>query len=398
MAYLDEYAARALEHVRYLSVIIGGRGSCSPHERRAAEYVAGKMRDIGLQDVRLETYQGVPNTYRPYALVFGLAAVSTLLAWLVESPWTAALAALANALGIWGMLAETDFATNWMRLLLPKAEGQNAVGVIAARQEVRQRLVLSAHLDSHRTPIFYSSKRWHTLFQILVTAAFVSLILGTAAYGVLAVTGWQGGLWIGGLVALVQIVFFNLCLHADHTPFSPGANDNASGVGITLALAESLLKEPAAHTEVWLAFTGSEEAGAHGIVSFLNDHAAELGDDAVYLVLDQVGAGVVTYLTADGLIIKRKTHARALELARGAADSLPNLVTQELAGIAYTDAAVATKRGLAALTVAALPQQGSEVSTHWHQMTDTLDRIEPQVLTDAHSFTLQVLRDLDAQA
>jgi len=359
MAHLDEYAEKTLEHIRYLSVIIGGRGSCSPHERRAAEYAAAQMREMGLRDVRLEAYQGVSNTYRPYALVFGLAAASTLVAWLVESPWTAALAALANALGVWGMLAETDFAANWMRLVLPKVEAQNAVGVITPTDDVRHRLVLCAHLDSHRTPVFYSSKRWHTLFQILVTAAFISLIVGAAAYGVLAITGWQGGLWIGGLVALVQIVFFDLCIHADNTPFSPGANDNASGVGVTLALAQQLAEEPPAHTEVWLAFTGCEEAGAHGIVAFLNAHAAELGDDAVYVVLDQVGLGSVTYLTSDGLIIKRRTHPRALKLARGAAAALPDLVTQERAGIAYT--------------------------------------IAPQSLTDRHTFAWQVIKDLNTQ-
>jgi hypothetical protein len=353
------------------------------------------MRAMGLKDVRLEAYQGVPNTYRPYAIIFGLAAGSTLIAWLLESPWTAALAAVINALGVWGMLAETDFSPNWMRLLLPKAEGRNAIGVVSPAMETLNRVILCAHLDSHRTPIFYSSKRWHSLFQVLVTAAFVSLIVAALAYGVLAATGWQGGLWIGGLVALIQIVFFDLCIHADSTPYSPGANDNASGVGVTLALARALCAEPLEHTETWLVFTGSEEAGAHGIARFLDDHAAELGQDAVYLILDQVGSGRVTYLSSDGLIIKRKTHPDALALARGAAAALPDIAAQEKVGIAYTDAAVATKRGSIALTVVTLPEQGSDASTHWHQMTDTLDRIDSQALADTHTFVWQVLKNLD---
>jgi acetylornithine deacetylase/succinyl-diaminopimelate desuccinylase-like protein len=396
MVDLDSYAERALARIGYLSVIVGGRGSCSPHERRAAEYAAEQMRELGLSDVRLEPYRGAPSTYRPYALAFGLAAACTLLAWLFESPWTAAVAALANALGIWGMLAETDFASNWMRWLLPKAEAQNAVGIIPSTGEVRRRAVLCAHLDTHRTPVFYSSKRWHKAFTYLVGAALLSLALGAVAYGLLALLGWQLGLWLGAFAALFQVVFLDLCLHADGTPFSPGANDNASGVGVILGLAERLLEEPPAHTEVWLAFTGCEEAGAYGMASFLDAHAATLGDEAVYLILDQVGQGRITYLTADGLIIKRKTHPRALDLARRAAAAQPDLETTEQVGIAYTDAAVATKRGLVALTVVALPPGGSEESTHWHQMSDTLDRISAQALADAHTFTWQVLQELDA--
>jgi len=395
MAYLDPSTEEALGHIRTLSLSLGGRGSCSPQERQAAGYVAGQMRDLGVSDVRLEPYAGAPSTYRPYALAFGLAAASTVPAWLFESPWTAAAAALANLLGLWGMLAETDFAPNWMRLVLPKAEGQNAVGIIPPQAEVRSRVVLCAHLDTHRTPVFYSSRRWHKVFQTLVAAAFVSLIVGAVAYGLLAILGWQAGLWIGALTAFVQVVFLDLCLHADSTPFSPGANDNASGVGIVLSLAERLIAEPLAHTEVWLAFTGCEEAGAHGMAAFLAAHATRLGGDAVYIILDQVGAGRITYLTSDGLIVKRKTHPRALELARQTTAALPELETQERVGIAYTDAAVATKRGLVALTVVALPPSNSAESTHWHQMSDTLDKVDPGALDEVLIFSRQLLAEID---
>lgn len=400
MTQLDERAAQALEHIRHLSVIVGGRGSCSAHERLAAEYTARKMHEMGITEVRLEPYRGAPSTYRPYALVFGLAAVSTLVAWLLESPWTAALAALVHALGMWGMVAETDLAANWMRLILPKAEAHNAVGVIPAAGEVRQRAILCAHLDTHRTPIFYSSERWRKLFPYLVALAFLSLVVGAVAYGLLAIFGWELGLWIGAFSTLVQVVAVDLFLHADRTPFSPGANDNASGVGVVLTLARQFVDNPLEHTEVWLAFTGCEETGAYGMAAFLD--AAESGDagsqfsvESLYVILDQVGAGQVSYLTADGPLLKRKTHPRALEIARQAAAALPDLEIRERVGIAYTDALVATRRGLVALTLASLPPAGSAESTYWHQMSDTLERIDPQALVDVHRFTRQVLTEMD---
>jgi hypothetical protein len=395
MAQIDVYTQHALEHIGYLSEKIGGRGSCTPNERRAAEYTAEQMRGLGVQNVRLEAYQGAPSTYRPYALAFTAGLLGTLLVWIFRARWALILGALLNALGAWGMLTETDFADNWTRWPLPKAPSQNAVGVIPPQGEVRQRAVLCAHVDSHRTPIFYSSKTWQTLFSLLVGSALFSMAISALAYAVGGIFDWSWVRWIGLVAAVMEVFALGMSLHADLTPFSPGANDNGSGVGVILGLAERLREEPLAHTEIWLAFTGCEEAAAYGISAFLDLHAGELGEEAVHIVIDQVGKGRLEYLTADGLIIKRATHPQALEVAREAAQALPDIETAEQIGIAYTDAAVATKRGLIALTLVAVPPPGSSESMHWHQMSDTLENIDPQALAAVHVYTWQVLQILD---
>ncbi|MEJ2266645.1 MAG: M28 family peptidase, partial [Anaerolineales bacterium] len=265
MTTIDTYTQHALEHIGYLSESIGGRGSCTPNERRAAEYTAEQMRGLGVQNVRLEAYQGAPSTYRPYALAFTAGLLGTLLAWLFQARSALILGALLNALGAWGMLAETDFADNWTRWPLPKAPSQNAVGVIPPQGEVRQRAVLCAHVDTHRTPLFYSSKTWQTLFSLLVGSALFSMVISALAYAVGGIFDWSWVRWIGLVAAVMEVFALGMSLHADFTPFSPGANDNASGVGVVLGLAERLRGEPLAHTEVWLAFTGCEEAAAYGI-------------------------------------------------------------------------------------------------------------------------------------
>ncbi|MGC9332912.1 MAG: M28 family peptidase [Anaerolineae bacterium] len=382
----------ASRHIHHLAEGIGGRGSCTPAEYQAAEYVAQEMDNLGVTSVKLEPFQALPSTYWPYALAFAAALLGTFLAWIPGDRWAMAAASLLNAMGAWGMLAETDFAANWMRCLLPRATSHNAVGVLPASGESRCAVVLCAHLDTHRTPIFYSSRTWHTLFGALVAAAFVSMAAEAVAYGLGAVLGWDGLRWLG-LAASMQVFALLLCLHADRTPFSPGANDNASGVGVVLGLAEQLAREPLNHTDVWLVFTGCEEVAAYGMAAFLDAHAAELGD-AVYVVLDQVGVGRLVYLTADGLILKRKTHPQALGLARQASAALPDVQTTERVGIAYTDAAVATKRGLSALTVVALPPSGDE-ATHWHQMSDIPNHIDETSLADACAFARQVLHQVD---
>lgn len=394
MDQIDTATQLVIDTIRYLSETIGGRGSCTPGERQAAEYTADQMRALGVQDVRIETYPGAPSTYLPYALAFVAALLGTLGVWLVGGR-AMVVAAILNALGAQGMIAETDFSNNWMRMLLPKASSQNAVGVIPPAGIVRQRAILCAHVDTHRTPVFYSSRIWHKLFGMLVSGAFISMLASTLVYAVGALSGWNWVRWIGLGMAAVEVFALLMCLHADLTPFSPGANDDASGVGVILGLVKRLTCEPLDHTEVWLAFTGCEEAAAYGMAAFLDAHSAELGDEAVYIILDQVGLGRLQVLTSDGLIIKRKTHPRALELVRRAAAAQPNLEVVEMVGIAYTDAAVATKRGLIALTVSAILPHSADSGMHWHQMSDRQTHIDPQTISNAHALTWQVLQEID---
>ncbi|MFC2037305.1 M28 family peptidase [Chloroflexota bacterium] len=394
MSQLGEYSQEALEHIRYLSVIIGGRGSCTPSERRAAEYAAEQMSGLGLSDVQIEPYKGSPSTYRPYALALGVAIFATLLMWLVETPWALAIAAILNALAAWGTLAETDLAANWMRWVLPKADSQNAVGRILPTGQVRKRAVICAHVDTHRTPSFYASPTRFALFRGLMIGAWAGMIIEAAFYALAIVFSWDWIFWVGALATL-QVIALDMCLHADRTPFSPGANDNASGVAVALGLARRLSEEPLSHTEVWVAFTGCEETAAYGMGAFLRAHGDDLGDDAVYIVLDMVAQGPLTLPTSDGLLIKHKVHACALDLARQADEALPNLQVRKQVGLAYTDATLATKQGRIALTVNALPPPGEQETAQWHRMSDTSDKLDSQILAEAHTFTWQVLVELD---
>ncbi|MDE0140825.1 MAG: M28 family metallopeptidase [Caldilineaceae bacterium] len=94
--------------------------------------------------------------------------------------------------------------------------------------------------------------------------------------------------------------------HYDTTPNSVGANDNASGIGVLLALAESLARPPWSTQGVsvfpftvrFIAF-GSEEIGRQGswhYVDQLSDE--ELDAIRVMINLDSVGSG--TYLQGVG--------------------------------------------------------------------------------------------------
>ena len=291
------------------------------------------------------------RTYWAFGLSFASAVTGSLLVLFLGGKDVLTLAVIMSALGVWGMLAETEFASSWVRWVLPRHPSLNVSGWITPTGSVCQRVVLCAHLDTHRTPVFYSSRRWHAWFSLLVGLTFLSMVAGVLVYTAAVLLGWDALRWVSLGLVPIQLFALGMCLHADFTPYSPGANDNASGVAAVLALAKRLAKNPLEATEVHLAFTGCEEVGARGMSAYLDQHGKDLGREALYIILDEVGLGVPKYLTNDGLLIKHRTHPRALEAARKASQALPAMKIQEGPGLAYTDALQATKRGLIALDV-----------------------------------------------
>ena len=394
---VTQYTRQAIGHIRYLSETIGGRGSSTPREREAASYAAAQMEALGVEAVHLEPFAGASSTCRPYALAFGAGLAGTLAAWALPGRGGLVTGLILNLMGAWAMFAESDFRDNWTRHLLPRAPCHNAVGQLKPSVPVQQRAVLCAHIDTPRTPLFFSTLAWRRLYSRLVRLALLSLALGAFLYTLGAGLNWTGVRWIAILPALVQVLMLALCLYADTTPHSPGANDNASGVGLLLAMASRLVDRPLAHTEVWLACTGCEEAGAYGMAAFLDAHAAELGPQTLFIILDQVGQGQVAYLLKDGLIVRHATNPGALELAQQAVAALKDQETGQHAafGPSTAGALVATRRGLEALTVKTQPQSTNDSDFHSHQMSDRLEFIDPPALERSQRFTWQLLKELD---
>jgi hypothetical protein len=385
----------AICHIRYLSRSIGGRGSCTPQERQASEYVVTQMNGMGIENACVEPFRAIPSTYWPYALAFTAACTGSALVLSLGGRDVLILAMLLNLLGVWGMLAETEFAPNWTHWVLPHSTSQNVSGSIAPAGPTRRRVVLCAHVDTHRTPIFYSSNTWYKLFATLVSLSFLCMIAGAICFG-LAI--WLPGDWIylpALLILLIQGAGAALCIQADFTPYTPGANDNASGVGVALALAQRLTNEPLQQTGVHLAITGCEEVGDWGIQAYLDKWASRLGEETLYIILDEIGLGTTKYLSRDGLLIKHPTHPRALGIARQVRQENQALRLMEGPGLAYTDALPITKRGLMALTVCAVPEEGSETNSYWHQMSDTLEHINPDDLENSLQVTWQILKVFD---
>ncbi len=390
------YVERALEHLRHLAVEIGPRPSTRDGERLGARYAAQVLRQIGIQDVREELFQSGRETYWPYALAVGSGLLGNVLYLRERTRKRALLAAVLNALGGWAFYAEANFDDHWGRRLLPKGISQNVIGVIPARKDPQQRVVILSHVDTHRTPVFYNSPPLLRLFSALVGAAFVSLPLSALIAALRFLPGARSLLTLAGGF---QAFALGMTLQAETTPHTPGANDNGSGVATTLALAERLVNEPLEHTEVWVVITGCEEVGAYGIDAFLRNHGRELRD-AYFLDIDMVGVGVPAILTREGLIREYRPDPELLRLALEVAAEHPELTAGPHEAGAYTDLGVVIKRGFRGLVIDSLIPPGHPAAPYmgyWHQMRDQFENIDVESLEKTQEFVWELLQRLESQ-
>ncbi|MBI5489108.1 MAG: M28 family peptidase [Deltaproteobacteria bacterium] len=374
---------------------------CSEGERRGHEHVASRLAALGLQP-STEPFRFQANGYARFAAHAGLLWAAGTIG--LAAPWLGtALSAAANA-SFFGDLESRWF---WLARLLPAGPSQNVVARIPAAGEVRERVVLMAHVDVAREgpPLFFAPER------AKAAARFFRRELGGAPNPVQLVF-WSGvaqtalqALGLAGLPtrlpqwALAQLHAF-VALQMGRAAFSdpvPGASDDASGVAVMLAAADRLAAEPLAHTEVWVVATGCEEAMLGGALDFCDRHAPGLGAyNTWYLAIDTVGAGALRWCTGEGFLRRIPYDGKFVRLCRevaaedGAPPARPYTMTFA------TDALVPAVRGLRAMALLALDEDDYPPNYHWH--TDSPDNIDPRALDHTLDFTLRLLRRIDADA
>ena len=142
-----------------------------------------------------------------------------------------------------------------------------------------------------------------------------------------------------------------MCIQADRTPFTAGANDNASAVGLVLTLAETLRTAPLQHTRVWLACTGCEEVQHYGAIDFFRRHRSALRNPHA-IAFEMLGCAGPSWLTKEGIIVPFHADPGLVKLAEEIAAQHPELAAHpaQISG-GNTEMADALRLGIPAITL-----------------------------------------------
>lgn len=393
-----DWATRALNHARLLANASPGRGSATRSEAQAAEYVRKHLSGMGFRETHLETFDGLRSIWFFLALVFGIALMGHLAYWLLQPAlgvWLAwGLSALAFGLGFYLLWLKFTYQDFPLRDNLPHGSSQNVLAVTTPQQEMRRKVVLVAHLDSHRAVIWFAADALVTLYALVSPLVVYSVAAAPVFYALLNLTGLSVFGWLGAVTALLHFVGWFTGVSADLGVFSPGANDNASAVGTVLALAERLQAEPLQHTEVWLVFTGCEETGCDGMRNLLDRHEEAL-KEAFFLNFELVGIGTrLAYLQSEGIVRKRRISSDTRRILAGVEERFPLLpVSGAVLGV-FTDMGVVWEKGYHGACLLML-REDSHHLPEWHRMSDTSERLELGAMQKMHACAWELLQDLD---
>lgn len=360
-------------HIKHLAETIGPRGSCTASEREAALYAESYLARLGFKTAQ-QTFRSLTTFSWLHVCFFWW----PMVAWVLGNVW----------LGLVGtVLFLLDLNTiPVLSRLFPTGHSQN---VIAKNGGQGVKVVLVAHLDSSKAGLNFSPALvtgFRTSFLLMAWSFISSPIL-------LGLSQWLGGYWrLAALIPAFYLALASLTLiHREFwNKYTPGANDNASGVAAVLEVAARLKDYNGADLTVLL--TGAEEAGTYGMARFLSLHGKGYRD-AYFINLDNIGSGRLHYMRGEGMFPVFKATPALLQACERVAVRRSDLaVTPGVYTLLSTDAMPALVRGFKAISFLAISDAG--LLPNWHWPTDTVENVDMATVETAVEFVVELVQEL----
>ncbi len=393
----------ALKHVKHFTNTIGPRGSTTPEEKKAHEYCKATFEQLGYE-AHWEEYNSAISGWHPFALAFGMMALAVAIFYFTGRALNAQMGALAATviavIAVGSFFLQLLKNDNPLRWFLPVAKSQNVWAVARPTGEVKKRIVVTGHVDTHRTALAMQSVGLWRLFQVLTNLAGVVLLvlLALFVYGIFNLDLFLRdiALYISAVLA-AGLVF---TLQPDFTPYVKGGNDNATGAAAVLALAERLKREPLANTEVFLVNTGCEEVHHYGLADWIKRHAEADAPRASYLVLDNIGGknSELNYVIEETLMFPQKSDAGLIQIAEAVAKENADLPAKPFVYRGLdSELSTCVHYGQKALGLLNFdPKTG--MPPHFHTVRDDFDNVDPELLDKSERFAWAIMQKIDAQA
>lgn len=141
--------------------------------------------------------------------------------------------------------------------------------------------------------------------------------------------------------------------------------------------------------EVWFVATGAEEVGTVGMEAFLDAYGEDIRD-ALIINIDNVGAGQLAWVTAEGMARRYRANQRLIGLAKRVSREHEILVKPRVYKGLSTDATPALARGFKAMTLMGFDSYG--VPVNWHWKTDTSRNVEPEMIDRVTDLVTNMIR------
>lgn len=380
-------APDSVDLLRELSQVAAHRGMGTANERSAARWLAAKLEAMGYA-VAVQPFRTTrDNLYLLPVQLFACATAAALIARATTQWW---LAAAVLAYGIGMLVAETS-GRRIDVTPMPRFPSQNVVTQPAG--DAARTVFITAHYDTQRGSFLFHPGFVDHLPRFFY-ACYASVFIAIAGVA-LAAARLAAARYVLGAALVLCATAGAVSLAAEISGrYTPGANDNGTGVALALWLASAYARahnEFPAGCELRFVFTGSEEAGCRGMKAFLKSAGGKLDREHVRFVnLDNLGTGMLTFLRGEGLLRYHRAGEKLLGIARGMPHKAARPVQEHGNLLLPTDALAASAAGFEAISFLGKDAAGRMGNYHWH--TDTFANVDAAFLRNQQEFFLEFVK------
>jgi acetylornithine deacetylase/succinyl-diaminopimelate desuccinylase-like protein len=373
------------------------RPSASAGERRAAEWIAQRMRAHG-HPVSVEVERAHGGYWWPLGLLNAGAALAAVAARRSRSRRARVLATGVSAGAAAAVWDEVGGGRLWFRrAVLPHRDTFNVIAEAGDPQGAETIVVVAHHDAAHSGLVFHPAlprlfaerfPEQHERSQQSLPIMYATW-LGPVLVALGASLRRRGLLRAGSLLAGAAAAAM---ADIGRSELVPGANDNLSAVAVLVALARGLAERPAPGVRVLLLSTGSEESFMEGMQGFMRRHRATLDPQrTTVLCLECVGSPTLTLVEAEGMLRMRYYSDAARERLAAAAEAAGVELVRGLRTVAATDALIALRRGYSAVTLASI--DATKFPSNYHWPSDTPENLDWSTIERAFAVADRFVRE-----
>ncbi len=387
------------QDIEVLSGRFGNRRGTSEYELSAASYLYERFK-LFSPFTYLDSFLTIESIFLLFAMYYTEFLVVAIIAWgttIASLSFGFKISGIATIYGIFLFVAYLA-ESNGLRLVsrfIPSSESQNVVAPFHVEKPKRL-IVVTAGYDTQVDGILSKLLKsgyahWvHRCILILMIAVIVT----TAASDLAAHQG-SSLLWASMLrwsaIACLLGAALSLFVHDRYGEDVRGANNNASGVGTLLNLAEEMHSTPLEHSDVWLVALGNSYGSQEGIRHIL-DTVPQSVEETYIINLQGVGCGKLVYLTKEGFMNTHPYRKKLIDLADELAPQY-RIQPGQYSGLP-TPTHWPSQHGYSALSIMGL-EDGID-SPHAWSCSDRHTEIDDESIKRATAFSSTLLHSLDS--
>jgi Peptidase family M28 len=371
------------------------RPSASAGERRSAEWLRERLRQIGIEG-RIEEESAHGTLWWPLGLLnaAGLAAS----AWVLRGRRTPpALLGLTAA-----MLLHDDVSGGrlWFRRVLPRRKTYNVIAELGD-PAAQHTVVLSAHHDAAHGGLIFSHDAQRALFGRFpalldrLNTAPPMMWLVIAGPLLAGAAGLIGSRRLARRAAALCVGVIAFMLDIGLREVVPGANDNASAVAATLGVARALTERPADGVRVLLVFPGSEESFLEGMQAFGRRHFDALDRErTLFLNFESVGSPELVLMEGEGMLRMFDYTPALKQLVAELAERDGIALRRGQRTRSATDALIPLRGGFSAMSLVSI--EWYKLPSNYHLSSDTAENVNHDSVARAAALGEALVRELAA--